>query len=147
MKKIINNRLYNTDTAKEIGEYTNGQVGGLDYMEETLYKKHNGEYFLYGFGGAQTRYAHQVELNGWGSGEEIMPFTFDQAREWAESRLSVDDYAKAFGMPSEGDDDEKSYTPINLESSTYEKLNGYALSHDMTVDEAIAHLVNAVNEA
>ena len=47
MKKIINGRLYDTGTAKEIGCYENGYgAGDFRYYYESLYRKRTGEYFL-----------------------------------------------------------------------------------------------------
>lgn len=104
MKKIINGKLYDTDTAKKIGVWDNGYHGGdFKLVVERLYRKRTGEYFLYGEGGPMTQYAEQVG-NSWTSGESIAPLTFDEARAWAEEKLDADEYAEIFGMPDEGDD-------------------------------------------
>ena len=53
MKKIINHKMYNTETAERLASSSNGY--GYDdfrYMEEQLYRKKTGEFFLYGEGGA-----------------------------------------------------------------------------------------------
>lgn len=48
MKKIINGKAYNTETAKELGSYWNGYPhGDFSYVCETLYVKRTGEYFLH----------------------------------------------------------------------------------------------------
>ena len=50
-KKIINNRMYNTETAKQLGYWSNGYTPSDFYFaEETLYQKKTGEYFLVGHG-------------------------------------------------------------------------------------------------
>jgi len=104
MKKIINRKLYDTDTAQEIGAWGNGYYGNdFNSMSETLYRKRTGEYFLHGSGGPRTQYATR-EGNMWGWGEQITPLSFDEARDWAEEHLTADEYAEAFGMPDEGDD-------------------------------------------
>ena len=59
MKKIINNKLYDTDTAKRLGY--DGGGDGFDSWTEELYKKRTGEYFIYGEGGARTRYGEFVD--------------------------------------------------------------------------------------
>ena len=47
MKKIINGRLYNTDTAKLIGSWSNGlSSSDFHYCTEDIYQKQNGEYFF-----------------------------------------------------------------------------------------------------
>ena len=48
MKKIINGKIYDTDTAKEIDSISHGD-GPRDfrYYHEVLYRKRTGEYFLF----------------------------------------------------------------------------------------------------
>ncbi len=101
MKKIINGKLYNTDTAKELGR--DGGGDGFRSWHEELYQKRTGEYFLYGEGGPATKYAVSVGQNSWSGGSQIIPLSMDAAREWAEEHLDADDYAEIFGMPGEGD--------------------------------------------
>ena len=58
MKKIINGKKYDTDTAQELASWDNG--GGwrdFHHCEETLYRKKTGEFFLFGEGGPMTKYA------------------------------------------------------------------------------------------
>ena len=105
MKKIIDGRLYNTDTARKLGSYENmADCRNFHYYCEALYQKRTGEYFLYGEGGPMTQYARAIDQNSWSGGERIMPQTVESARKWAEEHLDADDYAEAFGMPDEGDD-------------------------------------------
>lgn len=105
MKKIIGGRKYDTDTAALIGEWSDGYPRDFRYECETLYRKRTGEYFLHGEGGAMSKYAVSHGDNSWGGGEEIIPLSYDRAREWAEKHLDADDYEAAFGEVSEGDED------------------------------------------
>lgn len=105
MKKIISGRKYDTDTATMVGEWSDGYPRDFRYQCETLYRKRNGEYFLHGEGGAMSKYAVSHGDNSWGGGEEIIPLSYDRAREWAEKHLDADDYEAAFGEVSEGDED------------------------------------------
>lgn len=58
MKKIIDGKIYNTETANEIEEWNNGFGGGdFRYCYETLYQSKKGVFFLYGRGGALSKYA------------------------------------------------------------------------------------------
>ena len=51
MKKIINERMYNTETATEIDWQENtANRGDYSYYREYLYRKKTGEFFLYGYG-------------------------------------------------------------------------------------------------
>ena len=101
MKKIINGKMYDTETAKEIGCYNNGLgVGDFRHLSETLYCKKTGEFFLYGTGGAMTRYAKEVS-DGITGGEEIIPFSEREAKEWCEQHLDADTYAMVWGEVEE----------------------------------------------
>lgn len=96
MKKIINKKLYNTETAKDLGFWNNGRsCCDSSYMEETLYQKKTGEFFLYGYGGALTGYAKRVGTSQ-SEGEKITPLSVDEAKEWAEEHLDADDYLDIF---------------------------------------------------
>lgn len=103
MKKIINGKLYNTETAVDFGRYWNGfSTRDFKCVYETLYRKKTGEYFLHGEGGAMTTYAENVgDMRGWG--ERIIPMTYDEAREWAEQKLDADEYESIFGEVPEYD--------------------------------------------
>lgn len=101
MRKIIKNRIYDTESAHRVcdpvsptGMY---DVRDFHYFEETLYRKKTGEYFLHGHGGPLSPYAEPYGQNGSQSGERIVPFTPEQAREWAESHLDADEYEAEFG--------------------------------------------------
>ena len=105
MKKIINGKVYDTETAKRLAFATaNCSCSDFSYWEEELYRKKTGEYFLYGSGGPMTKYAKFVDTNNWSSGEEIIPVTYQMAREWAEEHLEADEFIRLFGDPGEGDD-------------------------------------------
>lgn len=101
MKKIINGRKYDTETAKEVGFYSNGYPhGDFNWCQQTLYRKRNGEYFLHGEGGALTIYAKNIQ-NGTTGGSRIVPMSEDEAKEWTENYLSCDEYEKIFGEVEE----------------------------------------------
>ena len=47
MKKFINGRLYDTDTAKELAAIDNGYgAGNAFYSKTALFQKKTGEYFI-----------------------------------------------------------------------------------------------------
>ena len=98
MKKIINGRLYDTHTAKRVGYYSNySEDTDFNAFEESLYKKKNGEFFLFGWGGAATIYREELGQNRWGSGSSIRPLSIQEAKEWAEDHLDGDEYIEIFG--------------------------------------------------
>lgn len=102
MKKIINGKKYNTETAKELGYWENEySISDFRYCTETLYKKRTGEFFLYGEGGAMTGYAKRCEDDSWCGGEDITPLTLEGAKKWAERHLTADKYIEIFGEVEE----------------------------------------------
>lgn len=99
MKKVINGKLYNTETAELIDDYSSG-LNNRDFrnITEELYRKKNGEFFLYGYGGAMTKYRERCG-DMWGSGENIIPITEAEAKEWLEAHSTAETYIEIFGQP------------------------------------------------
>ncbi|MDD3145500.1 MAG: hypothetical protein PHV23_05305 [Candidatus Gracilibacteria bacterium] len=59
MKKIIEGKVYNTDTAKYIAHVGNGlSSSDFRYFEENLYKTKKGQYFLVKEGGPMSKYSY-----------------------------------------------------------------------------------------
>ncbi len=57
MKKTIARKVYNTDTAKEIKRNSFSFFGDPAGYEEVLYKTVKGDFFVYGIGGAESKYS------------------------------------------------------------------------------------------
>lgn len=119
MRKIIANKSYDTDTATLIGEWSNQEYDSFDYVAESLYRKRTGEYFLYGEGGARSRYAESHGNNNWGAGEAITPLDVESAAEWAETHLATAAYEAEFGEVSEGEQ----LASFHLSKAAYKKLS------------------------
>ena len=101
MKFILKNKLYDTDTAKEIAYVDNGYLNDdFRYFSHTLYLKKNGEYFLFTYGGAMTMYA-EIKGDRKTCGYRVTPFTEEQARRWAFQELDAEQYIKLFGEVEE----------------------------------------------
>jgi len=96
MRKIINGRRYDTDTAQFLGYAGYSHPGDFSFWVERLYRKRTGEFFLYGVGGPMSKYARRVGLNVWSGGEEIRPLSLEEAREWVEENLDADEYEVIF---------------------------------------------------
>lgn len=102
MKQIINGKMYNTETATEVASWWNGYSRrDFKFCEETLYLKRTGEFFLYGEGGAMSKYSESCGQNCWVGGSQIIPLTIDKAKQWAEKHLDADEYISLFGEPEE----------------------------------------------
>ena len=69
MKKIIDGRMYNTETAKCVGEWSNaGTWRDFNHMEEALYRKKNGD-DVHDFDTAKVQCVeHPVKRQGVGGG-------------------------------------------------------------------------------
>ena len=76
--------LTNKDNADVICDYWNGLPDSdPNNMSETLYITKKGNYYLYGTGGALTKYSES-------GGEKITPLTKKQALEYCEEHCSND---------------------------------------------------------
>lgn len=100
MKKIINKRKYNTDTAREVGRWSSDDMSSYSWYMETLYRKRNGEYFLHGEGYAASPYRRRSG-GMWAAGEDIVPLEAKEAHEWAEDHLTVEEYEAEWGEPGD----------------------------------------------
>lgn len=101
MRKIINGKKYDTETAEQLASYWN-ELSTRDFrhMTERLFRKKNGEYFLYGKGGPASAYA-KVLLDGCTEGERIVPLSEQEAKAWAEKKVHCDEYEAIFGEVEE----------------------------------------------
>lgn len=137
MKKIINKKLYNTETAERVGTWDNNYpCNDFHFMSEELYQKKTGEFFLYGYGGAMSRYAESCGNNSWGSGEDIIPLSYDKAEDWAEEHLSADDFMKIFGEVSENDTDRITIS-VSMSVKEAESIKKLAHKQGMSVSAFI----------
>ena len=101
MKVIINRRKYDTSTAEELAVDSYSNSRDFAYWEETLYRKANGEYFLYGEGGAASKYRECCGQNEWCGGARIVPLTIAEAMDWAEKHMDADRFESVFGTVTE----------------------------------------------
>ncbi len=94
MRKIINGKKYDTETAKAMGKIHLTIDLSTDWFiswNERLYRKKSGEYFLYGYRNTGCRSKE----------ERITPLTEAKAKEWAEKCMEVDEYESVFGEVEE----------------------------------------------
>ena len=137
MKKIINGSKYDTETAKMMAVNAYGRVGDFSHWEEELYKTKSGKFFLYGEGGASSKYGVWEGNEGRGD-EKIMPMSVDEAKEWAENALNGDEYENIFG------DVEENTIQINatITDQQKEKLEAKKKELRMTTSELIQKLID-----
>lgn len=131
MKKIINQRKYDTDTAKALATYeTDLAIKNNAYYAATLYRKRNGEYFLYGKGNAGSPYSEMVD-GAFIPGEKITPLTVTQAKSWAQDRTDADTYEAIFGPVDEGEDMKNLH--VQIDADQYRQLKDRAAEDDTSV--------------
>lgn len=135
MKKIIKNKVYDTETAKECGTYANTyDTRNFGFCQETLYKKKTGEYFIYGKGNVFSKYAH-VHGNDRGWGDQIIPVDYEGAKDWAEEHLDAEEYTSIFGEVEE--DESKSTLNIYIRKDVIAKLKQQSEQEGISISEII----------
>jgi hypothetical protein len=143
MKRIIDGKKYDTETAYMVGQWENMyDVSNFHYYSESLYRKRTGEYFLYGEGGAMSKYAETIGQNEWQGGEKIIPLTYDNARKWAEEHLGVDVYESEFGEVSE--DDTTIAVTVRVPQSTKDAIDKLAARTGRTRGEIVSAAIAAM---
>lgn len=140
MKKIINGKRYDTDTAKRVAIWEHSNRRDFNFVSEQLYRKTTGEYFLYGEGGAASKYAESLGQNTWGGGEKIIPLSFEAAQAWAEKHLDGEEYEAIFGAITE--DASKKNVCLSLPVDKIEIAKRRASEAGMTISDYIASLIN-----
>lgn len=137
MKKIINGKKYDTETAIKLGDWDNG-LGRNDFhfAEEELFRKRTGEFFLYGCGGAMSKYRYTYPNgNQWCGSETIIPYSYEEARAWAEEKLDADEYEKLFGEVEE--DDSQVQTCISIKKKCFDDIKLNSAAYGITASRFI----------
>ena len=140
MQQTINNKVYDTATAKAMGNWQRGYSSERGYISETLYQASGGYYFLHGEGGPRSRYAQRVAPNTWGYGERIIPFSSEEAQAWAETHLTEHAYDGVFGANAS----EEPRTPVlvRVRAEIAEKLMEAARKQKCQPADIAEELIN-----
>ena len=133
MKRIINGKRYDTDTAQFIKTYRSDlSISDFRYYDESLYLKKTGEFFLYATGNGSSKYAGQYgDLRG--PGEKIVPLTLDEARAWVEKIEDPDLYEELFDVEEESNIAFSLLLPENL----YKMLDDKAAEDGITKKDIV----------
>ena len=139
MKKILSGKVYDTATAKLVGDWDNGHFTNyFEYCSESLYRKKSGEFFIHGQGHALSKYAgHSGSNTGWG--EKIIPLTYEAAQKWAEEHLDAEDYIALFGEPEK--DDSRTKINVCMSSAQADKIKQLAARAGMSLSDYIVSKV------
>ena len=139
MKKVINGAVYDTATAAKLGEYDSGYpLTDFRHFTETLYRTKSGKYFLHGEGGGNSRYGIWHGNSG-GSGEKIMPLSYEEAQAWAEEHLDGGEYIAIFGDPENG----VSRVYITISAAARQRLERIRSETGKTLSEIVEGLIMA----
>jgi hypothetical protein len=102
MKKIIDGKIYNTQTANHIANWSNNlRNSDFSNLEETLYRTKKGQFFLFANGGAATWCAQRSGNGSW-AGEALKLLSNDEALEWCEDRNICTDIVETVFTLAEG---------------------------------------------
>ena len=99
MKRIINGKIYNTDTATRIGNRQHSNQGDFHYEDTDLYRTPKGAFFVQGTGGAYSRWSQPCGSNGMSGGSGIQALTTAEALAWCEDAgIDADVIAQYFAV-------------------------------------------------
>lgn len=140
MKKIINGKVYDTETAKCVGRRENGRYASdFEWFAEALYQKRTGEFFLHGEGGPMSKYAESAGNNCWTGGQSIIPLTYEAAHKWAEKNITADEYEAIFGPVLE--DESKHTLTLYMSVTAIEKAKRAASQEGLSTSAYIESLI------
>ena len=82
MKRIIDGKTYNTETATKVCD-TGNDLGVTDFGHEdsALYVTKKGAFFIVGNGGPMSRFARAESQNSWSGGSGMIPLDRGEAFE------------------------------------------------------------------
>lgn len=143
MKKIIKNKVYDTDTAQLIKQADHPNItNGEGSCKQSLYRKKTGDYFLF-VDGARTDVFHNLALDNNAHDREshIYPLTYEQARAWAESEMTADEWLENF-EPVE--DDSLTAFNLTLSASAVSKFRLAAQRQQISQRELMERLIETL---
>lgn len=143
MKKVINGKVYDTNTATQIAYWESGSKTSPSWYEETLFRKRNGEMFLFGRGYATSPYAQRNPDGNLSVGSVIRPISWEDAQLWAKDKLDDVDFDKLFGE----EDDGRVTTTISFSRKAHATARRNALRLGISVSAYIELLIkNGITE-
>lgn len=102
MRRVINGKVYDTDTATHVCALRcTASRGDFYYHDTSLYRTARGAFFIAGQGGPASMWSHPVGNNGSTGGDGIRVVTEDEARQYMEEAGCDEDDFKAAGLDVE----------------------------------------------
>lgn len=97
MKRIINKKRYDTETATLVAKWHNGLPwSDFSALRAELYQTKSGSWFLYLDGGPLTECRVQTGSNCWSGSPKIRSLTPEQAYQWLEEHNKDEALEKYF---------------------------------------------------
>ena len=93
MRKVVKGKVVDTERMQKLAEVRFGNLTDYNYVWETLfYDPESKLFYLYGRGGAASRYAEPVGINQWAEGERLTKITKGLVLLWFEdNNINIDD--------------------------------------------------------
>jgi hypothetical protein len=89
MKKLIDGKLYDTESAERVALWRNVlDRTNFRYCREELYLSSGGRWFIYGTGGPKSKYSERT-AGGRSGGEDIRAVSEDEAFQWCQKKDQV----------------------------------------------------------
>jgi HicB family len=141
MKRIIEGRTYNTETATEVASwsgFTDPEAMRAPESGAVLYQTRHGAYFLVSFNEA---------LEPWEDGyEKLTPLDPEQAQRWAEKHCSTEEVERLFGEQPEAGDAEAKLT-LRMPEALRRRLVLLAESRKQSLNAWIVRCLETCAEA
>lgn len=143
MKRIIEGRTYNTETATQLGSWST--LNDPNYPPEpyqeaggALYQTRHGAYFAVSF---------DENREAWEDGhEKLTPLDPQQAQRWAEEHCSTEDIERLFGEQPEAGDAEAKLT-LRMPETLRKRLAGLADARKQSLNAWIVRCLETCAEA
>lgn len=132
MKKVIQNRVYDTETAELVATYHDNTCA------ERLYRKRTGEFFIHGRGSSDHDDYAVWKGNRVTGSEQIKPLTPKRAMAWAAKHLNRQQYDDIFGS---GADNQKQTISLSLPVGAIKALKNAAAEQGRTASALIAEMI------
>jgi hypothetical protein len=126
-KRIIDGKTYNTETATQLAGWDDDE--GPFLCGSYLYQTRFGAFFLYAYGGAEE-------------GEDIFPYTPEQARKWLEKNSQVDLIERLFGKMPEAGSGESKFT-LRMPDSLSDRLAALAKANKQSLNAWIVRCLES----
>lgn len=141
MKKIIKNKVYDTNTAILIARADHDNIKDTygATCKQALYRKKTGELFVHLESGTSLT-LHSVLQNDYRQGRGIYPLTYDQAQKWCEEELSADKWEEVFGDPE--DDEEDVLLGVRVSAAAAAKLKRISAETGKPQNRIVEELIN-----